>query len=110
MFLSMQYTFKYIQLDGQKLVRRKASFNNQFLTSYGLPLFFTLIGIQSYNFVSLQYETVIYLHFLVQNNCGSSTSFVLTFHKIRVYTSVFHAAVTLSTVNQTKISAICTFS
>jgi len=83
----MQYTFKYIQLHGQKLVRRQESFTNPFLTSYGLPMFFTLIGIQSYNFASLQYERVIYLHSLVKNNCDSSTSLVLTFHKIRVYAS-----------------------
>jgi len=102
----MQYTFKYIQLHGQKLVRREACFNNTFLTSYSLPLFFTLIGIQSYNFASPQYERVIHLHSLVKNNCDSSTGLVLTFHRVRVYasgmgSSVFHGAITFSIVIQT---------
>jgi len=34
----MQYIFKYIQLHGEKLIRREASFSNPFLTSYVLYL------------------------------------------------------------------------
>ena len=109
----MQYSFSYIQLHGQKLAGRKASFNNPFLTSYGLPLFFTLIGKKS--FASPQYERVIYLHSLVKNNCDYCTSLGLTFHKIRVYASgtgsyVFHAAIRLSMVIHNYKSSVCTFS